>query len=607
MKKVLYFLFTILVLASCQDAEQVSEPQTNVLDQETKLQGVLMSVPQVTYEGTLTRTTMTSSETEGLSFTWSDGDATGVYSTTTGFACFNLATGAGLANATFDGGGFSLTDGNTYYAFYPYAMSATDKTAIPLDYTGQSVTTDNDMTSPMLKDYMWSSSVSDEGNASFTFSHIGSFLRLRIGLSAGTAIDKVELVPLYEEVPQTLTFDITNHTPTVSTSSPIMSVMTTGLAVPVGDQTTVWISMPPQSFASDYFAIQAYSGANIYSARVPGAAFNAGKAYRRDLTPVLTPGSPDYGFSTVKETDLKKTTTEVGAGQYSGIAYMGGTQYAVVDDKQNGGGIVFFDFEINNDGTIGTVTKTVPTGTSTSATTDMDNEGIVFVSGSPGTLFVSAEADQSIREYDLTGTPTGRLLTIPADMAIGKISSNKGFEALTYDATNDKFWTITESELVKDAATPGLLRMQSFGSDLLPDNRYLYQMDAATKSASEAAAANQYVFGVPALAALGDGRIIVLEREVYVPNGSAYEKLMNSFTSIKLYIVNPMADTSGILRKTPLKLFTTTPSGLDFANYEGMCIGPTLSDGSHTLVMIPDSQGGVGGLANEFIKVITFK
>ena len=102
---------------------------------------------------------------------------------------------------------------------------------------------------------------------------------------------------------------------------------------------------------------------------------------------------------------------------------------------------------------------------------------------------------------------------------------------MTYNATTDLFWTTTESELAKDAATPGLLRLQSFGTDLKAAGRYLYQMDSPTQSS---ASASSYVFGVPALAALDDGRIIVLEREVYVGSGS---EVFNSFTKTNLYVV----------------------------------------------------------------------
>ena len=607
MKNGMVLFAMMLLVVSCQALEtEVETTKSENGSVNVKVQGVQMTVSEIPFEAEETRAAMAVDDVNGLSFTWSDGDATGVYSTTDGFARFNLVTGDGLSNATFDGCGFSLTDGSTYYAFFPYEMSASDKTAIPLTYSGQSVTSDDDIVSPMTKDFMWASAVSDEGNAAFSFAHIGAFLRMRITLPEGTDIDKVELMPMYGEVPQTMTFDITTHTPAVSTSSTVMEMTTTGVTIPSSGKATVWAVMPPQSFSTDQFAVQVTSGTDVYSARTAGKTFNAGKAYKWELSPVNVESDPGYGFSTVAETGFSDVTASVGAGEYSGITYISGTQYAVVHDKLNGGGIVLYDIAINDDGTVGDVSKSIPTGTSSSAVTDMDNEGIAYMAGS-GTLFVSAEADQSIKEYDLDGIPTGRLLTIPADMAVGKISSNKGFESLTYNATTERFWTTTESELAKDAAKPGLLRLQSFGNDLKAAGHYLYQMDAPSKTSEEAAAATSYVFGVPALAALDDGRIIVLEREVFVASGSMMEKAVNSFTTMKLYVVNPSADGSGILRKTLLKSFSTRPTSANFANYEGMCVGPTLPDGSKTLVMIPDSQNGSSGLTKEYVKVITFK
>ena len=60
-----------------------------------------------------------------------------------------------------------------------------------------------------------------------------------------------------------------------------------------------------------------------------------------------------------------------------------------------------------------------------------------------------------------------------------------------------------------------------------------------------------------------------------------------------------------ILRKSLLTSFST--NGFNIANYEGMCLGPTLSDGSRCLVLIPDSQGGMSGLTSEYIRVVTFR
>ena len=135
---------------------------------------------------------------------------------------------------------------------------------------------------------------------------------------------------------------------------------------------------------------------------------------------------------------------------------------------------------------------------------------------------------------------------------------------------------------------------------LLPTSRYLPEAPTASSAGTSA-----YVHGIPALAALDDGRLIVLEREVYVPNGGFWDKLTNSFTKTDLYLVDPVHDTAGILRKSLLCSFRT--GAMDLANFEGMCLGPTLPDGTRTLVLIADSQNGSGGLTNEYVKVILLR
>ena len=286
-------------------------------------------------------------------------------------------------------------------------------------------------------------------------------------------------------------------------------------------------------------------------------------------------------------------TDLVGYGQYSGITYLGGTHYAVVHDKLGGGGIVFFDIHFREDGTVAFIAKNVPPGTEG---TGIDSEGIAYVP-STRTLFVSAEADQSIREYDLKGYPTGRKLAIPADLGTGNITPNQGFEALTYSARTHLFWTVTEGPLLSDG--DNLLRLQSFGEDLEPAGRYLYRMDDPEATAQ---GADAYVHGVPALAALPDGRLLVLEREVFVPAGGLGEKLSGAFTTAKIFVVKPVPGKDGALRKRLVKQFRT--SALSFyANYEGMCLGPVLPDGRQSLLLIPDSQDGSGGLTQEYLRV----
>ena len=599
LKNALFCLTAVLCMLACtKQSMQDVIPEGNeppIPGGGDKTANVTMVAPPVQFAGE-SKSAMVVNESTGLSFVWSDGDKTGVYSSTDGFALFNLTSGTGTNSATFDGGGFSLTPGSTYYSFFPYASAATDKTAIPVTYASQSFTEDNDMVSPMAKDYMYASAVATAAGAHFSYNHLGSFVRMKMGLPASIPVNSVDIVPMYGEITQTATVDATAavNPMTQGTTTPCMTLSATlgdGIPVPSGGILTLWAAMAPQNFSTDSWAIISHSGDDIYSVRVDGKNLEAGKAYRYAANQI-PPTGYSHGFSEVSVKTAKNYG--MGLGQYSAITWRGDNHYAVVHDKEKGGGIVLFDFDIADDGTIGDVTRTTPAGTSGSAVTDMDNEGIALFNGK---LYVTAEADQSIREYTTDGTATDNTFTVPADMVVGKITANAGFEAFTYNAATHKFWTTTEAPLQKDNFIPRLHRLQSFGEDFQPimtsSGRYLYQMDAPQYSS---AGATQYVHGISAMAALDDGRLIILEREVYA-NTSTY----TAHGVAKLYVVDPVNDTAGILRKS---LLTTITTGLmNLANYEGMCLGPTLSDGSRCIILISDSQG----TAMEFLQVVTIK
>ena len=584
MKRFAFIVMVVMALAACNRMEEnhvvIEEPIP------VEVEGVVMDVPLIPFAAE-TKTQMTVGES-GLSFLWSNGDQTGVYSSKDGFALYRLTEGEGTSSATFDGGGFLLADGDTYYSFYPYASAATEKKAIPVDFTGQTLTQNDDTKSPMSKDYMYASAVASNGNALFHYKHIGSFVRTRLFMQTATEVESVDFIPMYSELTQTATVDVTaDRDPlTPVTTNPRM-VLELADVEPT-DNYTLWSVMAPQDLSADNeaVAIVARSGSDLYSARVKGQDLQAGKAYRWDSKPVPSTGY-DHGLTASVKT--AKLWGEAGnTNQYSAITWLGSNQYAVVHDKEKGGGIVLFEFAIDSEGNIGDVKTTVPSGTSESGTTGMDNEGIAYYDGF---LYVSAESDQSIRKYDLTGAPLRFHFPIPEDMGVKNITPNAGFEALTYNA--GLFWTTTEAALPKDNYIPRLHRLQSFTEEGQPAGRYLYQMDAPAYSKE---GTKQYVYGISAMAALDDGRLIVLEREVYVPSN-----MLLSSGIAKLYVVDPVHDTAGILQKGLLTTITT--NAFNLANYEGMCLGPMLRDGSRCLILISDAQG----TAFESLQVVTIQ
>ena len=287
---------------------------------------------------------------------------------------------------------------------------------------------------------------------------------------------------------------------------------------------------------------------------------------------------------------LQLKRLDIPPGQYSGITHVSEDIYAVVHDKAAGGGLFFFTMGFSEDGSLGPVSAFE---TDAGGPLGRDNEDVVYVPETR-TLFVSAEGDQSIREYHLNGQPTGRRLQVPAPLLSPR--RNAGFEALAY--RDGRFWTTTEAPLPSET----LHRLQSFHlSTLKAGKTWYYRADEPAVPAAESARAQAYVHGISALTALPDGRLLVLEREVHVPRGRFLD-MIQAFSCISLFVVDPLNDDGKVLEKTLLTRFNT--SFMNLANYEGMCLGPVLPDGRQTLLLLADSQDGSQGLTGEYIQVL---
>ena len=290
----------------------------------------------------------------------------------------------------------------------------------------------------------------------------------------------------------------------------------------------------------------------------------------------------------------------VPAGNYSGITWLGVDRYAVADDKSPTAG--FHLMTIRTDSVTGDIQEVRADSFMTSHQPNRDEEGICYVPQT-NTLFVSGERDGQIIEYSMDGRLTGRKLDIPR--VFDQVYSNRGFEALTYNALTHRFWTTTENSLKTNGEEPSIkkkianrLRLQSFGDDLQPKEQYWYMTDSSAVESTK----GRSTLGVSGLAALDNGQVIVLEREVRkTPKG------IGSFVHVKLFVVNPQLQQPGdTLRKQLLTEFRTriNLTRRSFANYEGICAGPRLADGRQVLLLVADSQKRYKGYLKDWFKTI---
>ena len=298
---------------------------------------------------------------------------------------------------------------------------------------------------------------------------------------------------------------------------------------------------------------------------------------------------------------------------YSGITRLGNNRYAIVSDKEMAEGFYVFDITINNKQQIDHINviskptildvKGISKGKSS-----VDAEDIAFVPTSQ-TIFISEESSQRIREYTLDGQQTGRELHIPRYLSTDSIYSNYGFESLTYSPADQLLWTVTEHTLIHDGNISNVsnrsnctLRLQSFDpSTCKPVSCHRYKTDIPTVKRR----GRNYAFGVSALCALEDGSILVMEREFHVA-----KRYLGSWGNTKIYRTDPHnINDEGYLSKVLVTEFKTRLNlySRNIANYEGMCLGPKLPDGSQTLLLISDSQDNYGNKLfhlKDYIKII---
>lgn len=300
-------------------------------------------------------------------------------------------------------------------------------------------------------------------------------------------------------------------------------------------------------------------------------------------------------------------------GNYSGLTWLGGDHYAVVSDKVSESG--FFLFRIQIDTVSGDIKDIVNEGFRSSGEMNKDEEGIAFFP-KDSTLWISREADNTVLEYGLNGKQTGRGLSIPS--VFSTATPAYSFEALTYNAHTHRFWTTSESTLRPDGKqadaknqVKNRLRFQIFDDSFVAKEQYAYLMDAPDNHSSAA----NYAMGVPAMAALDNGCLLVLEREFLVTPSK-----LGSYVANKIYCVDPIQsmtisqdkvlDTSSPYMKKVLIATWKTSLSLfhqNLANYEGMCLGPRLMDGSQVIVLCADSQDQYGGVLRDWFRTVVIR
>lgn len=299
MRKI-YYLVTCLLLSACS-TEYVDYLTEN--EEFSNLDGVVMSVSDFEFESDQNTRTVINPTATGMSFSWKNGDQVGVYTSSSSMANFDVdVVGNDAKSASFDGGGFSLTEGSAYYAFYPYSANSTDKSQVPVYYNGQTQTENGGTAHLASYDYMTANAIATRTNeASFNFDHLGSIIRVSVLCPASGTYKSVSIASSNSDFIVSGTVNLTNDVIAIEnpTYSSTISLNFGTEGVTLNSQTEKlfgYMLVAPTDLSGRVLTISVVDDkGNVYKAKTPGKKMEAGKAYaysvvipEPDETPYVT-------------------------------------------------------------------------------------------------------------------------------------------------------------------------------------------------------------------------------------------------------------------------------------------------------------------------------
>ncbi|WP_162467113.1 esterase-like activity of phytase family protein [Streptomyces cavernae] len=329
-------------------------------------------------------------------------------------------------------------------------------------------------------------------------------------------------------------------------------------------------------------------------------------------------------------------TTELGMpfGGLSGIDYdkKSGEYVALSDDRSENGKARFYTLRLPVDGDgfahdkpdLDALTVLDDTTGEPFAPKAVDPEAIRWAPGGKSLLWTSEGASASgqpafVREASPSGDHE-RELPLPKAYAPVRNSSgtltagvrnNQALEGLTLSADGSKVVTITENALVQDGPAAGLTAKSP--SRLLVMDRgtgaaeaeHVYEVDPISDAPTAPLPAPVGTYsadrGVSEILAINETDYLTVERSF--ASGVGFSIRLYWTTTRGATDVSGREKLSGSEQPMPKKLlydFTTTGTADTADNVEGLTWGPTLPDGSRSLVLVADDNFGFNGSVTKF-------
>lgn len=250
-------------------------------------------------------------------------------------------------------------------------------------------------------------------------------------------------------------------------------------------------------------------------------------------------------------------------------------------------------------------------------------------------VWVGDEDDGSIRAFDpATGAERARA-AVPA--VFDAFRYNRSFEALTLRPDGLEMWACNEEALCRREAEGRTAKKAAPVRATTPDvddgpratraHGTRVRLQRFTRPAPEAAwtAAGQWMYvtdsvgggdfagksrcGVSGLLCLGDGTLLVLEREMSIKKGKVLPSFRCRIYAIDFNHADNVADVVALKEtaRRPVVKRRLFGANTGLAMYEGICLGPALADGSQSVLLISDGDDGAANriLAFRLVPAVT--
>ena len=286
MIKHLFLLLGIISLVACSNEIEESVPSQGK-------QQIVMKVKDFQWSDKTSRT-IVDVRPEGVFYNWAENDTVGIVPNVGTQVAFPIINGVGSNTATFSGGAWALRPSSTYAAYSPFIGDIyLDKTAIPVNYTGQ--TQVGNASTAHLGKYDFMTAVANtptNGNVNFEFEHLGALIELSITLPKAGIYSNVTLSctePVFTSIGKV---DLTSTKPTITAIGKKSNELTIRLqdfaSTKDNEIVKVYFITAPVDLTGKNIKVS-LDGANIdYTGTVNIGKLNAGYAYAHSVLTAVT-------------------------------------------------------------------------------------------------------------------------------------------------------------------------------------------------------------------------------------------------------------------------------------------------------------------------------